>query len=206
MTEKIDWYEGNVPPLKTGDKVFVADRVLGCSQVLETSISRVPVDVVWRDAKFLLLWLGWYDLQTMTFPADYIPPTWCDARYVFTTREAAEAAAWWWPVQATKEEWRTAIGDQDRPGSIATCELMNDELMDNSTLTVRDWLEEAHEWGGLREVDRRHVQELIDHCTNRPEALDKPDSVLADILKQLDLEWIKGRREKALKEAWGQPT
>lgn len=193
MDAKINWYEGFIPPFKSDDRVFVADRIQNASRVLDTIVSKVPVDVVWRDNGFLLLWLGWYDLQTMTFPGDNIPPTWCQAKYVFKTHKEAEAAAKWWPVEATKEEWLLAVGDRNKkrgePGNIDDgCELLIG-LVNDGTSRVRNWLSEAKEWGGLMEVDRQYVQALIDDCTNRPAALNKPDSKLAKILNQLGLNW-----------------
>lgn len=60
------------PDFQVGDEVYVIDAIIGTSRVLKTTIRKIPINIGYEQE---LYWEGWYDLATMTFPGDHIPPT-----------------------------------------------------------------------------------------------------------------------------------
>jgi hypothetical protein len=188
-SKKVSWLN-NEPPelLRSGDKIFVVYD----GRVTESMIHGVPVDIIWNKKEPVLVWKGWYDIS-LFLGGEGVPLTWCRAKYIFTSKEEAEKAAYWWKVEVSEEEWLLAIGDRKikspEAGNIDDgCELLIGEIGDG-TSKIRNWLMKAKERGGLMEIDRQHVQELIDGCWTYPEALDNADSKLGLVLKQLGLTW-----------------
>lgn len=185
------------PQFNSFDEVYVASNGQGWSRVLNTTIRSVPVDYFkFEDngKQEFLRWNGWYDLNSLTFPSDYVPVGWCQQRYVFKTKAEAEKAAKWWPVTLNPTEWLKICGDRkaksDTAHSIENCELTIG-CVNDGTSEIRSSLYKIQEDEGVMEVDRNILQLLIKRCANRPEALDNKESCITKLFKQLNLKWKK---------------
>ena len=179
------------PVYKAGDEVWVISAIIGQSKVNKTAVRKVPVNICYDDE---LRWDGWYDISLLTFPGDYLPPSWIYHWYVFNNEKDAKKAAKWYSVDFTDEEWLKCIGDRkiphDLPGSIENCELVIG-CVNDGTSDIRDLLIGCKENKGLMEIDRQRLENYINNCYNRPESLDNPKSLMSSLLKQLKIKWSK---------------
>lgn len=190
----MNWLNNVTPKFHSGQEVFVADGIKRASRVLQTYVRMVPVDYYNDGKQELLIFRGWYDLGTLTFPGSYLPPSWCHQKYIFENKDLAEVAARWYPAVFKKKIWLDAIGSRkinEGRGNIEDgCDLTIGCINDG-TSEIRTWLSKCAKDGGLMEVDRKTVQSIIDECENRPDALDNPESALSQVFDKLQLTWVK---------------
>lgn len=191
----MEWLNGIRPDYRAGQEVWVVYVLAPESPRKVKSVVRtVPASYFNDGAREWLSWDGWYDLSTFTWPENH-PPTWAFKWYVFDNQRDATAAAKWWPCKFSDEEWLQAIGDRDirddRTGNIhepGRCDLPIGTVNDG-TSRIRSELSRCRKVGGMMNVDRLRLADMIVACEYRPEALGKPDSALGKVLAALDLQW-----------------
>ena len=179
-TPEFEW--ANTPKFAPNQKVFIATKIIGESQVNEAKIHSIPLRYMNFEGKNHLIFRFEYDLNVFVFMNKH-EPTYCHERYLSETEEEAKAKAVFTKIgEFSKEEWKKAIGSR-KDGSHEDSEL---GTCCANISEIRTMLLSARKYKGVIEVDRQMLQEALNY---HERIGDYDQSVLKTILESLNLTW-----------------
>jgi hypothetical protein len=172
-----------VPPLRPGDRAWV---IVGKS-VQEITVQSLVFQTVCSCTEISgpsMIFTGYLaDVQDESARDYSFKP-----HGLYSSRDEAEAAARWYPIELTREEWLRAIGDRDDGDTVDCSEL---PMCCANVSAIRDLLTEAWAAGGLNARDRTNLEHLLVityGCGPYPGQEDKPPVIFNRLLEQLGLD------------------
>jgi hypothetical protein len=176
---------GPEPQHKTRDTVFCVKSRKGRGEVFETKIRSTPVDYIILDNIPCLAFRFKYEIHNMyDFSSEFQSPWECPSKYVFSTKQEADAAAKFWSVKTKK--WLAMIGNRNiEEGKVNIhddCELLS---CCGRISSIRDELQIIRQNEGVMECDRQTLQKHLTDCGCLPQKEFAPH--LYNLFDKLDL-------------------